>query len=278
MTLILSCLTPKYIVQVSDRRLTWPDGRVADDSAIKAIVFHGRACIAYTGIAQIGSQRTDEWIANHLLHQAGFQQAIDHLKAALDSEIHKLRAPNRYLSVVIDLWGTQIPDAPDRPWSIALTNQIDPATRKFSSRPLPTFQQFTQTLPEGKGYAFLPSGQKLDMSIYHSLVRNVVRAMRHASPEPTTISATSVRRFMEEAVLRVASGNRTVGSNLMSTVLLNPEIPENHGLPNTFSYRHSDKADPIIYAPTVIGSEFAMRGFKMYPGPPRFPINEGRDS
>lgn len=270
MTLILSCLTPKYIVQVSDRRLTWSDGRVANDSANKAILFHGKACFAYTGIAQIGSQRTDEWIANHLIEQTGLQNAIDALKRALDEEIHQLRAPNKHLTIVIDLWGTQDPDFPARPWSIALTNYIDPVTRKFCERPMSTFQQFNQTLPEDKVYAFLPSGQNLDMGIYRSMVRNVVRAMRHAALEPTTIQPRTLSRFVEEAILKVASGNRTVGTNLMTTILLNHELPENHGISNTFYYRHSDKSDPIIYAPTVISPTFAVRDLRIYPGPPRF--------
>jgi len=270
MTLILSCLTPKYIVQVSDRRLTWPDGKIADDAANKAIVFHGNACFAYTGIAQIGAQRTDEWITNNLLDQPNIQQAIDHLKSALDAEICKLRAPNRHLTVVIDLWGTQVPDTPDRPWGIALTNQINPDTRAYSKIPLPIFRQFTQTLPEEKGYAFLPSGQNLDMSIYRSLVRNVVRAMRHADKEPTTILPSTVARFMEEAILSVARSNRAVGTNLMTTILLNQQIEDNQGIPNSFTYRHSDKSDPIIYAPTFVSPSVSVRGFKMYPGPPRF--------
>ena len=270
MTLILSCLTPKFIVQVSDRRLTWPDGRVADDSANKAIIFHDRVCFAYTGIAQIGAQRTDEWITDQLLHQTSLQQAIDHLKSALDATICKLRAPNRHLTVVIDLWGTQTPDVPERPWSIALSNYIDPVTRKYTEQPLPIFQQFNQTLPEGKGYAFLPLGQNLNMDIYRAMIRNLVRAMRHAGDLPTTLLPNTVGRFMQEAVLRVArSGNGAVGKSLMTTVLFNRQHEEYKGQSNTFSYLHKNLNDPIVYAPTVISPSGTVMGFMAYPGPLR---------
>jgi hypothetical protein len=270
MTLILSCLTPKYIVQVSDRRLTWPDGRVADDAANKAIVFHGRACFAYTGIAQIGSQRTDEWIADQLLRCSGIQNAIDSLKRALDKRVVQLPAPNRQLTVVIDLWGAQALGMPDRPWSVALTNQMDPSRRGYSPQPLPTFQQYTQTLPDGTGYAFLPLGQHLDMGIYRTMVRNLMRVMRHAGDTPSTVLPSTVGRFMQEAILFTAAGNVAVGENLMMTVIYNHQLPENAGKANSFSYHHGDGSEPILYAPIVITPAMAVKGLRMYAGPPRF--------
>jgi hypothetical protein len=272
MTLILSCLTPKYIVQVSDRRLTWADGRVADDAANKAIVFHDRACFCYTGIAQIGAQRTDEWITDKLTGCKGVQDAIDTLKRELDARIVKLGAPNRHLTVGIDFWGTQDASLPDRPWSVALTNQIDPGTRKWSKVPRATFQQFNQTLPADKGYAFLPLGQGLDMGIYRSMVRNLVRAMRHAGDSPSTVMPETVGRFMREAILYAAAGNGAVGKNLMMTVLLNRQVAENEGVSNSFSYHRGDGSEPILYAPTLISPGMIMKGFKMYAGPPRFKI------
>lgn len=268
MTLILSCLTPKYIVQVSDRRLTKPDGTVVDDSANKAIMFHERACFGYTGIAEIGPQRTDEWIADKLIGRVGIQDAINHLKKVLDETVCKLRAPNRYLTVVIDFWGTEDPDMPDQPWSIALSNMIDPQTRKCPAVPLPTFQQFNQKLPEGKGYAFLPLGQALDGGIYKKMVRNIVRAMRHAADTPTTIMPTTVGRFMREAILRVAKVNVTVGENMMMTVIFNRQHPENVGVSNLAMYLPSDKSNPVLYAPIIINPDMAIKGVKMYPGTP----------
>ncbi|MCL5962180.1 MAG: hypothetical protein M1358_23170 [Chloroflexi bacterium] len=68
MTLIITAVTRDGIVQVSDRRLT-KDGQVYDDSSNRAICVScsdGRLAISYTGLAEIGGQRTDEWLADYL--------------------------------------------------------------------------------------------------------------------------------------------------------------------------------------------------------------------
>ena len=66
MTLVLSCITPDYAIQVSDRRLTWVNGpnagQVADDNRNKAVVVCNKLTFAYNGLAEIGAARTDEWL------------------------------------------------------------------------------------------------------------------------------------------------------------------------------------------------------------------------
>ena len=71
MTLIFTVLTFNKVVQVSDRRLTWPDGSLADDHANKAVCVScadGWFAISYTGAAQVGRSRTptDEWLVELL--------------------------------------------------------------------------------------------------------------------------------------------------------------------------------------------------------------------
>jgi hypothetical protein len=64
MTLILSCLTADTVFQVSDRRLTLHSDAetIGDDDRNKA-VFLGRVSFGYTGLANIGVVRTDDWLA-----------------------------------------------------------------------------------------------------------------------------------------------------------------------------------------------------------------------
>ena len=75
MTLIITAMSPHRVVQVSDRRLTLPGGKLYDDEANKAVtVGCGDAyfSVAYTGLARLRDKstrrwiRTDEWIANSL--------------------------------------------------------------------------------------------------------------------------------------------------------------------------------------------------------------------
>lgn len=68
MTLIISCVTRDFVVQASDRRVSVPNRRVGDDRANKAIFYCGQSAWAYTGLAQIGPKRTDEWLVDHF-HQ-----------------------------------------------------------------------------------------------------------------------------------------------------------------------------------------------------------------
>src|SRR5688500_3051386 len=71
MTLVLTVVTLKRVVQVSDRLLTWPDGSMADDRANKAVCVScddGWFAISYSGAAQVGAKRTrtDEWLIDFL--------------------------------------------------------------------------------------------------------------------------------------------------------------------------------------------------------------------
>ena len=62
MTFVLSCVTPEYVYQVSDRRLTWLNGaqrgHVVDDERNKSVLVDGRIAFAYTGLAEIGADHT----------------------------------------------------------------------------------------------------------------------------------------------------------------------------------------------------------------------------
>ncbi len=61
MTLLLTCVTPRFVVQASDRRLTRPDGSVHEDIANKATMLCRFATFAYTGLARCSrTERTDE--------------------------------------------------------------------------------------------------------------------------------------------------------------------------------------------------------------------------
>jgi len=268
MTLLLSCLTPDYIINVSDRRLTRPDGKVVDDDANKAIFFSPSAVFTYTGIANIGKLRTDEWIAEQLIGRVGIQSAIENLTLALNNRIRNLPHPYRHLAIVIDCWGSTANDSAYKPYSCAITNFIDANERRVVAKPFNSFNTFIQTLPAGNRYAFLPLGQNMPSRIVNSLFRNVKRAEQHIGAT-RILSPSVVGRLMIQAVREVADGNIRVGSNLMLTVLPNHANEEFANLPNSFAYIGADNT-PVLYAPITVTPSLAIKGFKMYPGPPRF--------
>jgi hypothetical protein len=67
MTLILSLLTREFAMQASDRQLTDArTRRLVTEHANKAVVWGGAATLAFMGLAMIGSERADIWIAKHI--------------------------------------------------------------------------------------------------------------------------------------------------------------------------------------------------------------------
>lgn len=100
MTLVQTLLTPTGVLQVSDRQLTFPDGKIHKDPANKAVIWCGQMVVGFSGMAFTDrrSQRSiSEWItvvlgaaitdrdAALLLQQAG-----DELLAYTDYENKKL--------------------------------------------------------------------------------------------------------------------------------------------------------------------------------------------
>lgn len=70
MTLIISCVTKDRVYQVSDRQLTSLDsGETVDDNANKAVLV-GNMAFGYTGLAKIGTTRTDIWFASAAAEEA----------------------------------------------------------------------------------------------------------------------------------------------------------------------------------------------------------------
>ena len=64
--LILSCATPDYVFQVSDRRLRSLNGpravQVMDGDRNKVVLVDGHFAFGYTGLAELGSVRTSDWL------------------------------------------------------------------------------------------------------------------------------------------------------------------------------------------------------------------------
>lgn len=98
MTLIITAFSDNLVVEVSDRRLTWSDGRIEDEFAIKAVCVgcvDASFSIAFTGLAEVDGQRTDEWLVDYLASiDAGcltFQILFDSLHKYVSASFIKLR-------------------------------------------------------------------------------------------------------------------------------------------------------------------------------------------
>src|SRR3546814_12380094 len=68
MTLVLTAMTPRYVVKAADRLLT-KGAAVHDAMANKTIIYSTRdgvMVLSYSGIAYLSRQPMDEWIAEQL--------------------------------------------------------------------------------------------------------------------------------------------------------------------------------------------------------------------
>ncbi len=83
MTMILTCLTKDFIVQASDRRLTYRRGRkilYKEDDRNKALIYENHTVFAYTGLATLSNQKfAIDWAAELLAQPATLQDAMVYL-------------------------------------------------------------------------------------------------------------------------------------------------------------------------------------------------------
>jgi hypothetical protein len=102
-TLILSYANWEYVVQVSDRRLTYRNGKLYNDRRNKAVVFCNQMTFAYTGLGYIGRRRTDDWLADVLGPHKFLDAAVNSVKVEAGKSIARFyyRPSNyRYLEFV----------------------------------------------------------------------------------------------------------------------------------------------------------------------------------
>jgi hypothetical protein len=147
MTLILTAATADFIVQVSDRRLTLPDGSLFDDFANKALVAScadSRFTISYTGLARIdGSTRTDRWLVEHLsrgsIETLTLDQVAVSIQLAAGAALHRSNVARQYRGITFVLAGYRH----DTPFVWRISNREDSEFRvlptvsdEFGSFPL----------------------------------------------------------------------------------------------------------------------------------------------
>ncbi|HKC98997.1 MAG TPA: hypothetical protein VKG20_13245 [Methylomirabilota bacterium] len=109
MTQILTALTPRHIVQVSDRRVVWTDkssGEVTRqrDGYVKAVITPSFAC-SYTGIADLGGRDTAEWLAVTLSdHVNDLDGGVRALATTAEQATDPPYFQNRPLAIVCAGW------------------------------------------------------------------------------------------------------------------------------------------------------------------------------
>jgi len=228
MTIILNCLTPSLVIQASDRRLTWLSGhlagKLAEDDQNKAVLFCDSASIAYTGLANLGTNLeipTDLWISKVLRRFQANQgaQAFEAIRHDATEVFLKLRARYddadlRHAFVAIG-WERFGNNPALRPYEITITNAQN-AQGKWMQRSEPLFSTRVRPLSESETYFVGVAGQELLWNEERDLNR-LIRTCVERRLGPGAFA-----RVLVAAVRRVARRNSAVGRRILVTSLPQP--------------------------------------------------------
>ncbi|HUZ69250.1 MAG TPA: hypothetical protein VMU65_06010 [Candidatus Saccharimonadales bacterium] len=213
MTLIISCITADFVVQASDRRVTVPGQGRGDDRANKAIFYCGQSAWAYTGIAQIGAMRTDEWLVDHFYQHDKLQEAMTGMAKRLDGAMARLSHPREAKRLaVVGVGFARFPQAGHQPYLAWVSDSLDPP-HAWRARPRTAFAAHISHLPADRSFAIASYGQRLPAEGLAELRRAVQRVLDHGS------GPIAVARLTTELIQAVAATNQAVGDNVMCMIL-----------------------------------------------------------
>jgi len=217
MTLILSCLTNEYVIQVSDRRLTFPNGEIAEDNENKAVDWAGQVIFGYTGLARIHlTTPTDYWLAEALLKSVSPQgtislnDVIESVRIKATKDFKQEVAKNKRLTIIGIGWVQLLETKDTKPAICWISNYLDDAGNELPE-PYEEFKSnlliFNQ-LPNG--FIVVAIGQQVNPDKASSLKHNIARCLRHKDIGPEPIS-----RLLIEVIRDVAKYNITVGRSVL---------------------------------------------------------------
>lgn len=239
-TLLLTCLTPRFAVQASDRRLTLINGDVAEDAANKATLLCKTATFAYTGLARSSPlERTDELLVRCIGKQTRppghFNALLDGLakEAAqkirgvrLDVPQSQRRAVQRTSFVgtgfveMRDPRPAGVPPSADglHPFVAVVSNAQEGLTEQWRDEADREFTVYLAWLAERQPFLLHAAGQPFAgeaRAVLERSIRTVLPRIDHAE---------SLARLLARAIREVAKDNRKVGPNVMCTMVRRDKV------------------------------------------------------
>lgn len=192
MTLILTCLTARNVYQLSDRRLTrisCPED-IIDDERNKA-VFVGRVSFGYTGLGEIGKERTNNWLARVISEGPtdDMAQVTERIRTAASMAFRSLSKKYRHHAFQGAGW-FRLKGEEDRlsPGIITVHNSIDEQTGGWLSESFDEFRtatQFPSKLVGGcvlNSVGVIPTAPEKD-----AVVRLIRKCVKHRTSTPATV-------------------------------------------------------------------------------------------
>jgi hypothetical protein len=278
MTLILACLTARNVYQVSDRRLTSLSNpeTIIDDERNKA-VFIGRISFGYTGLSEIGRERTDDWLARVISKgptndMAQVAERIRNEATAAFQQLPKtLPQKFRHQAFQGVGWFRLKGQHGLSPGIVTVHNCIDEKTDSWLVNPLEQFRTatlFPSSLPGGcmfNSVGVVPTAGERE-----AIVRRVRKCVKHRNSTPATVLKAMIK------CMRWLSGRHSrIGKSLLAVSVPLHSVEEMERTrrftlfaapPNdstaTFTYV-SPRGSQTWYGPHLVGEGTVLTGVQV---------------
>ena len=201
MTLILTAITRRSVIQVADMRLTdVRTGKVADESTAKMVARTGRFVLSFAGPASMGREPTARWMTRLLSGVEDPSEILETLAESAQRIVNRYPPNIRGLAVVGAGWSGE-PERP-KPVYIQLTN-FD----FVSGALLPRFQGSRVELKPNEKVLLLSAGVPVPETVIDEVQQLMRRRADRREERPTEFVAMMLRLARS-----VAIGQRTVGT------------------------------------------------------------------
>jgi hypothetical protein len=236
-TLLLTCVTPRFTVQASDRRLTRLDGTLHEERANKATLWSYFGSFAYTGLAMSSrSDATDEMLTRALAEPFDSPDgAMKNLAAEATRTIGRVRlqglrpyaerVARRTSFVGCGFAGLRDPGAAGRspvadnlhPFLAVVSNAQD-LSKGWRPQADPQFTVHAVFLAEDQLFRLHEAGQPVPPKVRTDVMRMIAACLRRG------VQADAVARLLARAVREVSRTNPAVGPNVMCTFVHREEV------------------------------------------------------
>jgi hypothetical protein len=200
MTLILACLTPNTVYQVSDRRITelLRPSKVKTDEQNKAVMIDSRFVFGYTGPSEIGSERTDSWLAKVISQSDTNDMAAvaHHIRESANRAFQKLTGPKKDRRCAFQGvgWLRLQGESDFSPASLTIHNAIDPLTGMWLAEPKDEFQLNKRWPSDFPDYCLLESvGVIPSLAEKDAVFRLVRRCVKRQKCAPLAVREALIR-------------------------------------------------------------------------------------
>lgn len=277
MTLILSCLTDCYAIQVSDRRLSLQDGSPYDDNSNKAILLNGNVAFGYTGLAFLnnGKVRTDDWFLDALNDayksspNSSLTDTAEYVANLATKALSNIDASPevKRLAFVGVGWGKVSEEQDLRPIYIIISNCHNSKGR-WLSQAQSTFSVLPFTPPDNLPVMLVSDGQPLGDKAFKKRVLRLLNTCLSRGLSPNTMS-----RILVATVRHVASSNPLVGKNLLVSSIPKKSVrPGSFALightplnqRQTFTYVPENTSLQVQYGPYAFAYGVSMKELRVF--------------